>query len=80
MDDKWITKTHDELLNNIMNVDKKHITTLIKDLEVDNKLQIKLESTKDEIVTNESKEHHKDKIKQKLYDASKMIIKNKKDQ
>jgi len=78
IDDKWITKTQDELLTNIMRVDKRHISTLLKDLEVDAKLKIKLESTKDEIDTNESKEHHKGKIKQKLYDASKMIMKNKK--
>jgi hypothetical protein len=62
-----------------MRVDKKHISNLMKDLEIDNKLQIKLESTQDEIDTNESKEHHKCKIKQKLYDASKMIAKTKKD-
>jgi hypothetical protein len=62
----------------MMNVDKKHISSLIKDLEVDKKLQVKLESTQDEIDTNECKEHHKHKIKQKLYDASNMIKKHKK--
>jgi ribosomal protein L22 len=50
----------------------------MKNLEVDDKLQIKLESTKDEIDTNQSKEHQKEKIKRKLYNASKMIKKNKK--
>jgi parvulin-like peptidyl-prolyl isomerase len=79
INNKWETKSHDELLTNIMRVDKKHISNLMKDLEIDNKLQIKLESTQDEIDTNESKEHHKCKIKQKLYDASKMIAKTKKD-
>jgi len=79
INDKWVTKSHDELLTNMMNVDKKHISTLIKDLVVEKKLQVKLESTQDEIDTNECKEHHKDKIKRKLYDASKMVTKNKKE-
>jgi len=78
INDKWVTKSHDELLTNLMKVDKKHISDLMKDLEVDKKLQVKLESTQDEIDTNECKEHHKDKIKRKLYDASKMIAKHKK--
>jgi len=78
INDKWITKSQDELLNSMMRVDKKHISTLIKELEVEKKLQVKLESTQDEIDTNECKEHHKDKIKQKLYDASNMIKKHKK--
>jgi hypothetical protein len=78
INDKWVTKSQDELLNNMMRVDKKHISTLIKDLEVEQKHQVKLESTQDEIDTNEPKEHHKDKIKQKLYDASNMIKKHKK--
>jgi Skp family chaperone for outer membrane proteins len=60
-----------------MNIDKKHISSLIKDLEVDKKLQVKLESTQDEIDTNQVKEHQKSKIKQRLYDASKMIKENK---
>jgi hypothetical protein len=76
--DNWISKTQDEILNSIMQIDKKHVSNLIKDLKVDNKLQIKLEATKDEIDTNEVKEHQKPKIKQKLYSASKMVIKNKK--
>jgi hypothetical protein len=77
INDKWETKSHDELLTNIMRVDKKHISLLMKDLEVDKRLQIKLESTQNEIDTNEAKEHHKNKIKRRLYDASKMIKKNK---
>ena len=50
----------------------------MKDLEVDKKLQIKLESTKDEVNTAFSKEHQIPKIKESLYNASKMITKNKK--
>jgi hypothetical protein len=62
----------------LLKVDKTHVTTLMKDLKVDDKLLIKFESTKDEIDTNQSKEHQKEKIKRKLYNASKMIKKNKK--
>ena len=80
INDNWISKSQDEILSNIMNIDKTHVSNLIKDLKVDNKLQIKLESTKDEIKINESKEHQKPKIKSKLYNASKMIMKNKKNQ
>jgi hypothetical protein len=78
INDKWVTKSQDELLNSMMRVDKKHISSLIKDLEVEKKLQVKLESTQDEIDTNECKEHHKDKIKNILHDASTMIKKHKK--
>jgi len=78
VNDKWVAKSQDEILSNIMHVDKKHVSTLMKDLEVDDKLKIKLESTKDEIDTNQNKEHMKKKIKNKLYNASEMITKNKK--
>jgi hypothetical protein len=78
INDSWISKPQEEILSNILQVDKKHVSTLIKDLKVDDKLQIKLESTKDEIDNNESKEHLKPKIKSKLYNASKMINQNKK--
>ena len=78
VNDKWVTKPNDEILSNLMHVDKKHVSTLMKDLEVEDKLKVKLESTKDEIDTNENKEHMKKKIKNKLYNASKMITKNKK--
>ena len=78
INNKWVTKSQDEVLNNMMNVDKRHISSLIKDLEVDDKLKIKFESTQDEIDTNESKEHQKPKIKNILYQRSKMITKNKK--
>ena len=76
--DGWISKTHDELLTSLMRIDKKHVSSLIKDLKVDDKYKVKLESTRDEIDTNESKEHQKPKIKAALYNASKMIVKNKK--
>jgi len=76
--DTWISKTQEEILTNIMQIDKKHVSTLIKDLSVDTNLQLKLESTKDEINSTESKGHQKPKIKTKLYNASKMILKNKK--
>jgi len=78
INDNWISKPQEEILSNILKVDKKHVSTLIKDLKVDDKLQIKLESTKDEINNNESKEHLKPRIKSRLYNASKMINKNKK--
>jgi hypothetical protein len=78
INDNWVSKPQDEILSNIINIDKKHVSDLIKDLKVDDKLQVKLESTKDEIDTNESKEHQKSKIKSKLYNVSKMILKNKK--
>ena len=76
INDKWVTRSQDEILNTMMNVDKKHISTLIKDLEVEAKDQIKLESTQDEIDTNQVKENQKKRIKQRLYDASEMIKKN----
>jgi DNA-directed RNA polymerase subunit RPC12/RpoP len=78
INDKWVSKTQDEIISNIMNIDKKHVSKLIKDLKVDNMLQVKLESTKEEIENNESKEHQKSKIKSRLYNASKMVNKNKK--
>jgi len=78
INDKWESKSQDEILSALLKVDKNHVSSLMKNLEVDDKLQIKLESTKDEIDTNQSKEHQKNKIKRKLYNASKMIIKNKK--
>jgi hypothetical protein len=78
INNNWVSKSQDEILTNIMQIDKKHVSNLIKDLQVDDKLQVKLESTKEEIVNNECKEHQKPKIKSRLYNASKMIIKNKK--
>jgi DNA-directed RNA polymerase subunit RPC12/RpoP len=78
INDKWITKPNDEIISNLMHVDKRHVSTLMKDLEVEDKLKIRLESTKDEIDTNESKQHMKSKIRTKLYNARNMIIKNKK--
>lgn len=78
MNDNWVSKTQDEILTNIMQIDKKHVSNLIKDLKVDDKFQVKLESTKEEISNNESKEHQKSKIKNRLYNAAKMVNKNKK--
>jgi hypothetical protein len=78
INDNWVSKTQDEILSNIMQIDKKHVSNLIKDLKVDDKLQVKLESTKEEITNGESKEHQKPKIKSRLYNASKMVNKNKK--
>ena len=78
INDKWESKSQDEILSALLKVDKNHVSSLMKNLQVDDKLQIKLESTKDEIDTNQSKEHQKNKIKRKLYNASKMITKNKK--
>ena len=78
INDKWESKSQDEILSTLLKVDKTHVTTLMKDLQIDDKLMIKLESTKDEIDTNQSKEHQKEKIKRKLYNASKMIKRNKK--
>ena len=78
INDKWVTKPQDEILSTLLKVDKSHVSSLMKNLEVEKKLQVKLESTQDEIDTNESKEHQKKKIKHKLYNASEMIMKNKK--
>jgi len=78
INDNWVSKSHEEIFRTLLNIDKNHVSTLIKNLEVDKKLQVKLESTQDEIDTNESKEHQKPKIKEILYNASKMISRNKK--
>jgi len=78
INDNWVSKSHEEIFRTILKVDKSHVSTLMKDLEVDTKLQLKLESTQDEIDTGESKEHQIPKIKESLYNASKMIGKNKK--
>jgi hypothetical protein len=78
INDNWESRTHEEIFRTLLKVDKNHVSTLMKDLEVDKKLQVKLESTKDEIDTGESKEHQIPKIKEKLYNASKMVTKNKK--
>ena len=78
INDKWESKTQDEILSALLRVDKTHVSSLMKDLKVDDKFQVKLESTKDEIDTNQSKEHMKKKIKNKLYNASEMNTKNKK--
>ena len=76
INDNWESRSHDEIFRAILKVDKNHVSSLMKDLEVDKKLQVKLEATQDEIDINESKEHQIPKIKQSLYNASKMIKKN----
>ena len=76
INDNWVSRSHDEIFRAILKVDKNHVSSLMKDLEVDKKLQVKLESTQDEIDTNESKEHQIPKIKESLYNASKMVKKN----
>jgi hypothetical protein len=78
INDNWESRSHDEIFRTLLKVDKNHVSTLMKDLEVDKKLQVKLEATQDEIDTGESKEHQIPKIKEKLYNASRMINRNKK--
>ena len=78
INDNWVSKTQDEILSNIMQIDKKHVSNLIKDLKVDDNLQVKLESTKEEIINSENKEHQKPNIKSRLYNAAKMVKRNKK--
>jgi hypothetical protein len=78
INDNWESRSHEEIFRTLLKVDKNHVSTLMKDLEVDKKLKVKLESTQDEIDTGESKEHQIPKIKEKLYNASKMVTKNKK--
>jgi hypothetical protein len=78
INDNWVSKSHEEIFRTLLKIDKNHVSTLIKNLEVDDKLKVKLESTQDEIDTNESKEHQKPKIKETLYNASRMIARNKK--
>jgi DNA-directed RNA polymerase subunit RPC12/RpoP len=77
INDNWVSKSHDEIFRTILKVDKSHVSSLIKDLEVDKKLKVKLESTQDEIDTGESKEHQIPKIKENLYNSAKMIKQNK---
>ena len=77
INDNWVSKSHDEIFRTLLKVDKSHVSSLMKDLEVDKKLQIKLESTQDEIDLGESKEHQIPKIKENLYNASRMIKRNK---
>jgi hypothetical protein len=78
INDAWESRSQEEIFRTLLKVDKNHVSTLMKDLEVDKKFQVKLESTQDEIDTGESKEHQIPKIKESLYNASRMINKNKK--
>ena len=77
INDNWVSKTHEEIFKTLLKVDKSHIYSLMKDIEVDKRLQVKLESTQDEIDTGVSKEHQIPKIKENLYNATKMIKHNK---
>jgi len=77
INNKWIVKSQVDILNHVMNHTKKHVIRLLKDVVVDKSLQLKLETTKQEIVSTESKAHQQKEIKKYLYNASKMIIKNK---
>ena len=78
INDNWVSKSHEEIFRTLLKIDKNHVSTLMKDLEVDNKLKIKLESTQDEIADTISKGNQLPKIKETLYNASKMIAQNKK--
>jgi hypothetical protein len=71
----WMTINQDDIIRKVMDVDKVHVTNIIKDVKVDDeKIQNKIQFTKDEL--KENKYHQSDKVKDKLYSASKMIIKN----
>lgn len=72
----WMTKDQDDIIRQIMDVDKMHVSNIIKDIKVDDeKIKNKIEYTKDEL--NENKSHQLDKVKNILHSASKMINKNK---
>jgi hypothetical protein len=72
----WITKNQDDIIRQLMAIDKVHVTNIINDIKVDDeKIKNKIEYTKDEL--NENKSHQIDRIKDKLHSASKMINKNK---
>jgi len=72
----WISKNQDDIIRQLMAIDKMHVTNIINDVKVDDeKIKDKIEFTKDEL--KEDKSHHVSKIKVKLHDASKMVIKNK---
>jgi hypothetical protein len=71
-----MTKDQDDIIRQIMDVDKMHVSNIIKDIKVDDeKIKNKIEYTKDEL--NENKSHQLDKVKNILHSASKMINKNK---
>jgi len=72
----WVTKNQDDIIKQLMDVDKMHVTNIIKDIKVDDeKIKNKIEYTKDEL--NESKSHQTDKVRDLLHSKSKMISKNK---
>jgi len=72
----WITKNQDDIIKQLMDIDKIHVSNIIKEVKVDDeKIKNKIEYTKDEL--NENKSHQSEKVKDALYSASKMIQKNK---
>jgi hypothetical protein len=77
INNKWVVKSQIDILYHIMRTMKKHVIRFLKDVVVDEKLQLKLETTKDEVLSTESNVHQQKDIKNCLYNASKMIIKNK---
>jgi uncharacterized C2H2 Zn-finger protein len=73
----WVTKNQDDIIRQLMDVDKIHVSNIIKDIKVDDeKIKNKIEYTKDEL--KEDKGHQIDKVKDILYSKSKMISDNKK--
>jgi uncharacterized C2H2 Zn-finger protein len=72
----WMTKDQDDIIRQIMDVDKMHVSNIIKDIKVDDeKIKNKIEYTKDEL--KENKSHQLDKVRNIFHSASKMINKNK---
>jgi hypothetical protein len=72
----WMTKDQDDIIKHLMDVDKMHVTNIIKDIKVDDeKIKNKIEYTKDEL--KESKAHQTSSVRDLLHSRSKMISKNK---
>ena len=72
----WMTKDQGDIIKQLMDVDKMHVTNIIKDIKVDDeKIKNKIEYTKDEL--KESKAHQTDRVRDLLHSKSKMISKNK---
>lgn len=72
----WVTKNQEDIIKQLMDIDKIHVSNIIKEVKVDDeKIKNKIEYTKDEL--NENKSHQSEKVKDALYSASKMIQKNK---
>ncbi len=78
INNEWVEKSSDEILTNLMESNKNHIRSLIDNIKVSNdKEQLKLEETKEEILNDENIEGRKIQVKKKLYKAANMITKNK---